>query len=267
VLQPPPYPAPSLPPCQRSCLAQVSQMCRISARRLGRLCPRPGAVGGRVGGAAGLALATGLTGHAEVVRVIFDAQKLSYEELLKVFWENHDPTQGREGRGAGMWPWVLLRPQSPTLGGLNPKLAPKGGPWHLHPLVLSGGGAHRAFPRRPLQQDPSSCTPPPCLSFPISPSVGEVSAHRTAPGGAWGCPKTPPSRRSPLPRHAAAGGPGHPVPLRHLHAGPPAAGSRPPQQGDVPAGRWGHRDPPWGHRGSPWGHWDSTGDTSQLPQP
>ncbi|NWV99803.1 MSRA reductase, partial [Machaerirhynchus nigripectus] len=37
---------------------------------------------------------TGLTRHTKVVRVVFDPQKISYKELLKVFWENCDPTQG-----------------------------------------------------------------------------------------------------------------------------------------------------------------------------
>jgi peptide-methionine (S)-S-oxide reductase len=37
---------------------------------------------------------TGLTGHAEVVRVIYDPEKIDYEDLLKIFWESHDPTQG-----------------------------------------------------------------------------------------------------------------------------------------------------------------------------
>lgn len=45
---------------------------------------------------------SGRTGHAEVVQVVYDPSKITYEDLLKVFWENHDPTQGmRQGNDVG----------------------------------------------------------------------------------------------------------------------------------------------------------------------
>ena len=45
---------------------------------------------------------TGMTGHAEVVKVVFDRSQVSFADLLKIFWENHDPTQGmRQGNDVG----------------------------------------------------------------------------------------------------------------------------------------------------------------------
>ncbi|WP_320065939.1 peptide-methionine (S)-S-oxide reductase MsrA [Micromonospora sp. RTGN7] len=45
---------------------------------------------------------SGRTGHAEVIQVVYDPTRISYEDLLKVFWENHDPTQGmRQGNDVG----------------------------------------------------------------------------------------------------------------------------------------------------------------------
>jgi peptide-methionine (S)-S-oxide reductase len=69
----------------------------------------PGAVTTAVGYAGGLTpnatyeeVCSGRTGHTEVVRVIYDPNKVSYETLLKAFWESHDPTQGmRQGNDIG----------------------------------------------------------------------------------------------------------------------------------------------------------------------
>jgi peptide-methionine (S)-S-oxide reductase len=45
---------------------------------------------------------SGMTGHTEVVLVVFDPSQTTYDEMLRIFWENHDPTQGmRQGNDAG----------------------------------------------------------------------------------------------------------------------------------------------------------------------
>jgi peptide-methionine (S)-S-oxide reductase len=57
---------------------------------------------------------TGRTGHAEVVRVVFDPQRVSYADLLKVFWEAHNPTQGmRQGNDIGTQYRSILLTTSP----------------------------------------------------------------------------------------------------------------------------------------------------------
>jgi peptide-methionine (S)-S-oxide reductase len=61
-----------------------------------------GYAGGHTPNATYEEVCSGRTGHTEVVRVIYDANKISYEELLKAFWESHDPTQGmRQGNDVG----------------------------------------------------------------------------------------------------------------------------------------------------------------------
>jgi peptide-methionine (S)-S-oxide reductase len=61
-----------------------------------------GYAGGHTPNATYREVCTGMTGHNEVVLVVFDPKVVAYDDLLKVFWENHDPTQGmRQGNDAG----------------------------------------------------------------------------------------------------------------------------------------------------------------------
>lgn len=61
-----------------------------------------GYAGGSTADATYQQVCSGTTGHAEVVLVVFDPNEISYRELLRIFWESHDPTQGdRQGNDVG----------------------------------------------------------------------------------------------------------------------------------------------------------------------
>lgn len=88
-------------------LAMFGMGCFWGAER--KFWEREGVYSTAVGYASGLTtnptykeVCSGMTGHNEVVLVVFDPGKVSYEELLKIFWEAHNPTQGmRQGNDVG----------------------------------------------------------------------------------------------------------------------------------------------------------------------
>ena len=96
----PPYPAGAE-------IAEFALGCFWGAEK--RFWQLPGVITTAVGYAGGSAahpryeeVCSGRTGHAETVRVVFDPARLSYEDLLREFWEEHDPTQGmRQGNDVG----------------------------------------------------------------------------------------------------------------------------------------------------------------------
>jgi peptide-methionine (S)-S-oxide reductase len=88
-------------------IAEFGMGCFWGAERL--FWKTPGVVSTSVGYAGGITpnptykeVCTGLTGHIEIVRVVFDPKLVSYADLLTLFWEEHDPTQGmRQGGDQG----------------------------------------------------------------------------------------------------------------------------------------------------------------------
>ncbi len=100
--------APLVPPfAAGAALAMFGLGCFWGAER--KYWSLPGVLSTAVGYAAGYTpnptykeVCSGRTGHNEVVRVVYDPSEIDYEALLKVFWENHDPTQGmRQGNDVG----------------------------------------------------------------------------------------------------------------------------------------------------------------------
>jgi peptide-methionine (S)-S-oxide reductase len=88
-------------------LALVGMGCFWGVER--KFWQQPGVWSTHVGYAAGFTpnptyeeVCSGQTGHSEVVRIVFDPAKTSFQALLRIFWENHDPTQGmRQGNDLG----------------------------------------------------------------------------------------------------------------------------------------------------------------------
>jgi peptide-methionine (S)-S-oxide reductase len=97
--------APPFPPATETAVFGLG--CFWGAER--KFWETPGVVSTSVGYAGGVTpnpnyreVCSGRTGHTEVVRVVFDPRQVRYEDLLRVFWESHDPTQGmRQGNDVG----------------------------------------------------------------------------------------------------------------------------------------------------------------------
>jgi peptide-methionine (S)-S-oxide reductase len=124
-------------------LALFGMGCFWGAER--KLWQKAGVVSTSVGYAGGFTpnptyeeVCSGRTAHAEVVRVVFDPDRVTYEELLRVFWESHDPTQGmRQGNDVG----TQYRSAIYTYGGEQQRQAEASRDAYRKALAAAGHGA------------------------------------------------------------------------------------------------------------------------------
>ena len=125
------------------CTAVFGMGCFWGAERLfwetdGVWTTASGYAGGQTPNADYKEVCGGLTGHAEVVLVVFDPNRISYDELLKVFWENHDPTQGmRQGNDIG----TQYRSAIYTTDARQARLARESAATYQHQLSEAGHGS------------------------------------------------------------------------------------------------------------------------------
>jgi peptide-methionine (S)-S-oxide reductase len=103
---------------------------------------------------------SGLTGHAEVVLVAFDPAAISYEELLKLFWEGHDPTQrmrqgadvGTQYRSAILWEGAAQRTQAQASLQAYQRALSAAGHGEIATELIEGPPAHPFYYAEPYHQ-------------------------------------------------------------------------------------------------------------------